>query len=356
MTHSESPAGSLPQSDRDWIDYLCGSQWIVPASQYPVRAEVAGRDEIVLGGYRTSIRDAVGARPRGLIDEALNFCLVHDCWKVVPLQAYRPLAYYAAFGKAEVFDCLRVAIRSLLTFGNWEHDIAVLTRVEDVDAVTDAVSPLKLGERLYIETVPGGDILDWCLARYRIDAARVFRTHQPLLYLDTDVFCDGPLDALCLGLAGSAKIEAKAEGLLSEGNPKAHGHWYGSHLLAADGQTVGRRERGFSTGVLGFANAELAADAFSAILRSAYGHAASSGDRDFFAGYDQPIANYVLRRLGLISYALMEQMASFCRVEPGALPLPTSHPRGLVHFNGHVGDSTSKRGAMENYLARLVSR
>jgi hypothetical protein len=189
-----------------------------------------------------------------------------------------------------------------------------------------------------------------------INAARVFRTHQPLLYLDTDVFCDGPLDALCLGLAGSAKIEAKAEGLLSEGNPKAHGHWYGSHLLAADGQTVGRRERGFSTGVLGFANAELAADAFGAILRSAYGHAASSGDRDFFAGYDQPIANYVLRRLGLISYALMEQMASFCRVEPGALPLPTSHPRGLVHFNGHVGDSTSKRGAMENYLARLVSR
>ncbi len=357
MTLSDRPTGSMPQSDRDWIDYLRGSQWIVPASRNPVRAEVTGRDEIVLGSYRTSISDAAAARPRGSFDEALKFCLVHDCWRVVPLQVYRPLAYYAAFGNSEVFDCLQIAIRSLLSFGNWKHDIAVLTRAEDVDAVAGAVSPLKLGERLYIETVPGDDILDWCLARYRIDAARVFRTHQPLLYLDTDVFCDGPLDALCLGLAGSAKIEAKAEGLLSEGRAEPHGHWYGWRLMTADGQVIDRLERGFSTGILGFANVDLAADAFSAILRSAYGHAASTGDRSFFAGYDQPIANYVLRKLGLASFTLMEQMASFCRVQPGTRTLPSdSHPRGLVHFNGVVGDSTSKREAMQHYLTSLAAQ
>ena len=357
MTHSETPAVTLPGSDQDWIDHLCRSWWIVPECQYPVRAAVTGRDEIRLGRFRVSIRDAVAARPCGPIDETLNLCLLHDGWKVIPLRLHRPLAYYAAFGNSRIFACLRIAVQSLLTFGHWRHDVAVLTSVEDRAAVIAAVSPLSLGERLHIITVPGGDMLDWCLARYRIEAAHIFRTHQPLLYLDTDVFCDAPLDTLCLGLAGSTKIEAKLEGALCEGEAEPHGHWYGWRLMTADGQPVDRLERGFSTGILGFANTGVAADAFSAIVRCAYGHAALTGNRRFFAGYDQPIANYVLRKLALPSFSLMETIASFCRVQPGARPLPgADRPQGLVHFNGVVGDATSKQGAMENYLAHLASQ
>ena len=343
--------------DRSWIDHLLASQWIVPDSQCPVRAEMTGRDEIGLRRYRTSIRDAVAARPIGPINETLKFCLVHDRWKVIPVRAYRPLAYYAAFGEPAVFACLRVAIRSLLTFGQWKHDIAVLTCIEDLEALATALLPLGLGERLYIVTVPGADILDWCLARYRIDAAPIFRTHQPLLYLDTDVFCDGPLDALCFGLAGATKIAAKSEGLLCEGEPEPHGHWYGWQLITADGQAADRLERGFSTGILGFANVGVAANGFSAVLRCADGHAVLTGDRRFFAGYDQPIANYVLRKLALVSFTLMEGVASFCRVPPGTQPLPDpGRPRGLVHFNGVAGDSSSKHAAMENYFTYLVSQ
>jgi hypothetical protein len=357
MRHNEPPAEALPEPDQHWIDHLFASRWIVSGSQDPVRAEMTGRDEIGLGRYRTSIRDAIAARPLGPTDEILKFCLVHDCWKVIHVRAYRPLAYYAAFGDPEVFACLRVAIQSLLTFGHWAHDIAVLTRIEDLGALAAALSPLRLGERLHIQTVPGEDVLDWCLARYRIDAAPVFRTHQPLLYLDTDVFCDGPLDGLCLDLAEATKIAAKSEGLLCEGEPEPHGHWYGWRLMTADGQAVDRQQRGFSTGTLGFANVGVAADAFSAILRCAYGHAQFAADRRFFAGYDQPIANYVLRKLALVSFTLMEGVASFCRVRPGTQPLPDpASPRGLVHFNGVVGDSASKRAAMENYFAYLLSR
>jgi hypothetical protein len=160
MIDSERPREPVPQAEQDWIDYLCRSQWIVPATPNPVHAEVVGQDQIVLGGYRASIRDAAAAHPGGSVDETLKFCLVHDHWKVVPIHVYRPLAYYAAFGRAEVFECLQIAVRSLLIFGNWKHDIGVLTRAEDVDAVVGALASLKLGERLYIETVPGDDILD----------------------------------------------------------------------------------------------------------------------------------------------------------------------------------------------------
>jgi hypothetical protein len=353
---NERPAEALPEPDQNWIERLLASRWIVPGGQHSVRAQIIAPDEIGFGPYRTTIRDAVAARPSGPIDEALQFCLVHDGWKVIPVRAYRPLAYYAAFGRPEVFACLQVAVRSLLTFGQWKHDIAVLTRLEDLGALAAALSPLALGERLRVITVPGGDILDWCLARYRIDAAPVFRTHQPLLYLDTDVFCDGPLDALCLSLAGATKIAAKSEGLLCEGEPEPHGHWYGWRLMTADGQEVDRLERGFSTGILGSADVGIAAAAFSAVLRCAYGHAVSTGDRRFFAGYDQPIANYVLRKLALVSFAIMDEVASFCRVVPGTRPLPDpGRPRGLVHFNGVVGDAAAKHAAMENYFAHLTS-
>ena len=55
--------------------------------------------------------------------------------------------------------------------------------------------------------------------------------------------------------------------------------------------------------------------------------------------------------------SLIEGVASFCRVHPGTRPLPGSRQSsGLVHFNGVVGDSISKREAMHNYLVWLVSR
>src|SRR5271157_2031119 len=100
--------------------------------------------------------------------------------------------------------------------------------------------------------------------------------------------------------------------------------------MTADGQAVDRLERGFSTGILGLANVGVAADAFSAILRCAYGHAELTGNRRFFAGYDQPIANYVLRKLALPSSILLDRVASFCRVQPGIRPLPgRDRPKGL---------------------------
>ena len=68
------------------------------------------------------------------------------------------------------------------------------------------------------------------------------------------------------------------------------------------------------------------------------------------------IANYVLRKLDLVSFTLMDEVASFCRVVPGTRPLPDpDRPRGLVHFNGVVGDSAVKHAAIENYFAYLAS-
>jgi hypothetical protein len=41
------------------------------------------------------------------------------------------LVYYAAFGDADIFHCLRLSIESMLRFGRRRHEILLLTRADD---------------------------------------------------------------------------------------------------------------------------------------------------------------------------------------------------------------------------------
>ncbi len=314
-------------------------------------ATLVSGNEIVIGTYKTTLQAVIASRPDVVNGPPLGFCPTYDAWKILPLKLYRPLVYYAAFGSDDIFGCLRAAIVSLLDFGKWNHDIGILTRSEDLGKVNAVVADLGLGDRLHIITVAGADILDWCLARYRIDAGEIFATHQPILYLDVDVICDAPLDDFCLQLTHSRAIELLPEGRLDEGHPDSSGQWFGWRLMAADGLTFDPSESGFSSGILGFANKAIAEQAFSAILRSAYHYADQAGTRHW---YDQPFAGYVLRKSGLISGKLLPAIAGFYRVDPAATPFPVpAAAAGLTHFNGIVGHAPSKRRAMEHYLSVL---
>ncbi len=320
-------------------------------------ASLAGNDDILFGPYRTTREAVVAARPDLTGGMPLEVCLTYDGWKILPLKVYRPLAFYAAFGDDEIFECLRVAVTSLLKIGRWAHDIAVLTRSEDVAKLHAALARLDIADRTHVVTVRGDNTLDWCLARYRIDAADIFATHQPLLYLDVDVLCDAPIEGFFRRLIRSGGIEVLPEGLLGEGDPNSSGHWFGWRLMAEDGLTFDPLEPGFSSGTLGFLNKRVAEQAFRAILRSAYLHAAQVGNRRYFEGYDQPFANYILKKLRLVSGNLMPGVINSCRVDPDRSPLPIPATRkGLVHFNGMVGDAAPKRRAMEHYLSMLYAR
>ena len=104
---------------------------------------------------------------------------------------------------------------SLLAFGEWSHSVAILTRSEDLPKVNAVVADLNLGIRLHIVAVPGADILDWCLARYRTNVAEIFATHQPILYLDVDVICRRSLGRPLSKLVQSRTIEVLPDGKVS---------------------------------------------------------------------------------------------------------------------------------------------
>jgi hypothetical protein len=219
--------------------------------------------------------------------------------------------------------------------------------------VRGSLARFALGERLHVAAVePCDDLLDWYLARYRVDAHPRLRSAQPLLYLDVDVVCDRPLEPLLAMLTFSPAIHACREGLLGEGHPDSAGHWFGWRLMQADGMPFDPNERGFSAGVLGAANADLAGSAYDLVVRCAYGFAASTGDRHRFLGYDQAYANYVLKKLGRIEINALPRLLNLFRVPPQGLVHPDPRAaRGLVHFLGVP--TAQKRDAMSAYITAL---
>jgi hypothetical protein len=317
---------------------------------------VVGDNTVAIGPYTTTLNALVAARPGGGEEAPLEFSVTHQGWRILPLKLYRPLIYYAAFGSDDVMACLRAAMMSLLELGRWRYDIAILTRPEDLAKVSATVADLRPKGRLHLVTVPAADVLDWCLARYKVNASKIFANHQPIIYSDIDVICDAPLDRFCIQLADCRGIEVLPEGRLDEGEPDSSGHWFGWRLMAADNVAFDPCEPGFSSGILGFANLSVVGHAFSAILRSAYCHAEQIGSRHHFGGYDQPFACYIMKKFGLISHQLLPGFARSCRVDPALSPLPVPANRGgLVHFNGIVGDALSKRKAMEHYLSLVLA-
>jgi hypothetical protein len=336
-----------------WFQHVAGSAWLTlgPPRIVTPKRDPDGRWR--LGDVETSDAELEAARPRGSDAAAKSFALIHQGWRVAPFHLFRPLVYFAAFYAPEVFDCLELAVRSLVRFGRWRYDVLVLTGAETVDTVRTRLAPLGLGERLHVAAVePAEDIVDWWLSRYRMDAHPIFEAAQPLLYLDVDMVCDRPLEPLLATLAVSDKIHTCRSGLIGEGTPESAGHWFGWRLTAQDAMPFDPNARGFSSGTLGAANRGIARPAYDLILRSAYGYAERTGVRRSFEGYDQCFANYVLFKLGVVEINILAQVLNLFRI-PEAGP---SHPdpgqaRGLVHFHGVP--YAERHEVMRAYMAAL---
>ncbi|WP_428492268.1 hypothetical protein [Rhodopila sp.] len=336
-----------------WLKQLLAAEWTDGIRTRPSRL-VINADHVMIGGLVAPIGSLIDARPADQPGAVLSFDLLHDGWKVTRLHKYKPLIYYAAFGSEDIFACLRASIFSLLTHGRWRHDIAVLTSPDRVALVRQQLAPICPPQRLHVAPVTGEDLLDWCCARYRLNAFQALWSAQPLLYLDTDVICDRPIDELMLGLIGSNTINLRQEGRLDEGEATSAGHWFGWRLLAGDGVPFDPSSPGFSSGAIGFANAVMAQPHFDAILASTYGHARSTANRHYYEGYDQPFANYVLRKRRCFATDLLNRSLRIHRVAADHISMPAPRSAtGLVHFTGGVGLAEPKRAAMENYLAAL---
>lgn len=338
-----------------WLSDLQGSLWLTHAPAGLVRIRPMGDGRWAVGDLTVSEAELLAARPPGTAGPVRLFHLVHEGWRVASFRRFRPLAYFAAFESPDIFECLRLAVTSLVEQGGWQWEVLVMTAAGTTGHVRALLEPCGLGERLHVAAVaPARDRLDWYLARYRLDAHPVQALGQPLLYLDADIVCDRPLEPLLMALAGSPAIHACADWTLDEGTLESAGHWFGWRLMVEDGMPVDFKAPGFSAGALGFANAAAAEVPFSLVLWSCYADAARPDGGRRLAGGDQPFANYVFRKLGCHALDTMTRFLTLHRFDgaDGLFPDPAA-ARGMVHFLG--SPAAGKARAMRAYVEALRS-
>lgn len=340
----------------EWLTYLQRGQWLTHAPSELVEVKPAQDGYWSLGNLLVTEDEILKAQPQGPVDQVRLFHVIHGDWRVASFRRFRPVVYFAAFRSPEVFACLKLAVSSLLQHGCWQWEVVVLTASETVDAVQVVLAPLGLDSRLIIVAVgPSEDRLDWCMARFRLTAHPLLTQAQPLLYLDTDIICDRPLQPFLEHLTASNTIHACMEGRLDEGHPNSAGHWFGWRLMVEDGVPFNPDELGFSAGALGMANAEMAGTPFSLILESVYADIKRADGGHKLAGQDQAFANYVLRKLGICEIVEMSKVLVLHRLDSGRGEFPDPlQAKGLVHFLG--ASTEGKLAAMRSYLVALVSR
>jgi hypothetical protein len=273
-----------------------------------------------------------------------SFTVDADGWQLERAHRYQPLVYFAAFGKPAFFSQLRVAMESLIGFGKYDGAIMVLTDAEPerLHALLPDLDPT----RLIVVPMKPTDHVGFIAARYAIldwaDAA----SFQPILYCDTDIVFDAPIEALLQAIATSQRICAPAEGF----SLLARSAFVGADLLAADGAEP-RYAIGFNAGTLGIPNLAEHGDVLH-LIRTILVNRRDLLGRRRVGLVDQPIANYVSFRSGHFDTAVLNR---FLRYGWSEVRRNIAGRRGLVHFFYPHGNAQAKYEAMEQYLVALTA-
>jgi len=297
-------------------------------------------------GY-TGLRPAAEGNPAMLTELAV----LREGWKIAGrLRLFRPLIYYAAFGKAEIFEQLRCSLRSLAEFGAYGGNIHIIS--DRPQAYIEDFVPPALIDRLTVQPVAGMDYWDFAFARYRLDEWRQAGSFRPLLYVDTDIAFDRPVEPLLKDIALSGKICVASEPCSKLNGPD----YSGAPLFRLAGIETGDHT-GFNAGCQGFPSLAETRRYFNLTL-----HAAERF-RDFHPGGisvfgDQPFTNYVAYLTETLDTAVMD---AAMRLSFPPLSAAPEDRTGMVHFwpCRHVAArhrvQATKRDHMQAYLEALTA-
>jgi hypothetical protein len=303
--------------------------------------EAADKYICKVGQISTELGHLLEARIEGSPCKSITF--TYDDWKIEKLIRFRPLIYFAAFGNDQIFRSLGLAIESLIEMGEYRDTVMVLTNVSRKEM--GFYLPVRYLPQIRYAYMPGLDLLDFTLARYRIAEVSGAFSFQPILYLDTDIICNASVTDILVDILRSDGLCLCAELDLYNS-----ADFYGASLFHADPTAQPREPRGLTSGLIGLPNID-AASTFSSILRTAYAHARTAG-RFALPYMDQPIVNYVLHKLGGFS---TDVLSSHVLNLNGNFSIPNHEtPKvGFVHFCGGIGNTSAKLPAIERYYAVL---
>lgn len=269
-----------------------------------------------------------------------------DGWKFERISLYRPLIYYTAFARDDIFAQLQLSLESLLAFGRYDGEVLIMA--DRPPAEVRRYVPAALHPRLHVMRVRVPRGLDYMMARYRVAEWGPAAGYQPLLYTDTDVVFDAPVRPMLAALAHHRLICAPQEQTRVADSPQL-----GRVQLEADGIAAGDR-LGFNAGTQGVANLTVQGGSlrliYDALTRFARAQAALGAP---LVWEDQPMANYVAMKTGCVDTALLSRCMRFDHpvYRQGPVTSPAGR-RGMVHFWGPQ-TYQEKNDKMQAYIQAL---
>lgn len=344
----------VSMADYDLLRRFAQSRWVIDSDPNPTARDtmtLLRGFKILFGGRECSLPDILeclragsdGARPLRLPKSFT--CLDGLC---TPMRAflYEPVIYATTGGADHFFDQLAQCFSSIRRFGNYDgHYVLVSNRQDDeVEACFTGIDRNKW-THLSVEV---NDVPTIVTMRRDILHHELFEQYQPILYLDSDIICDRPLEEMLADLVRSDKIFMTAEYAgrsIADVDP-AIGNWFGQSLYRPDDPAY-RAHHCINCGIFGARNREILIGPLDLVGR------AWSRYRMQFPGshaiaFDQPFFSYVLQTLGLVDVELLAGWATILNVSEPAARLV---PGGLAHFNLGVG--MDKTAAMRRYTELL---
>lgn len=340
------PAGELADltylQRQDWLD-VAGRCLIAGAS-----IRFANDFGLVFGQTRLDLTKGsiVAGRSAETANDTENlfssFILLRDGWKIGgEFRAFRPLVYYAAFGAQDAFEQLRLSLHSLVVFGRYRGAVHVISD-RPIDHVQSFV-PAELHGNLTVQRLEAGDYLNYSFTRYSITQWRPASSFQPILYIDSDIVIDCPLEPFLIKTALSASLL-----VVLEPSSRLHGDSsVGAMLFERDGG-VADDLAGVNSGCIGIPDLPAFARHFALVGEIARGYRAANGL--LALGFsDQAIFNYIVHRIMPIDPG---PLSAVTRVGPLDQPYADHQPVGMVHF-WMARQQGTKADAMARYIEHL---
>ncbi|WP_462122450.1 hypothetical protein [Methylorubrum thiocyanatum] len=216
----------------------------------------------------------------------------YDGWKLAEFLKYEPLIYFSVFGEEKSFEMLRLGLRSLCAFAQYQGEILIIT--DKVRAEMRQYIPKELMKSIHIFTRKLESIADYKLSRYGLESWGGASRFGPILYVDTDVLFDSPVEAIMIDIALERRIIGQGKV-----GPLWRDMGVGADIFELDGYRFHKdapEEQGFCTGTLGIPNMAEHASDLRLIYEAAIRYIGSKNCEEL-GWVDQPTANYMLYKL-----------------------------------------------------------
>ena len=342
----------------DYALMACYAQarWLIDGDERPTepgklrlidgfRIEFGGRT-VALDDFLIAMRSVSGCR--SLDGLPMSFTFIHGIYSASRARLFNPLIYTAIGGANNFFEQVCICFGSIESFGQYDGSYCLVS-----DRDRSAITP-------YLESI---DPVRWSNIQWdlneleKIVSARMnvlkdthFDGFQPILYVDSDVVCDRPIEGLLIAAARSDRILIASEfnglSIAEVGSP--NDNWFGAFLYEGDPR-IGSH-RCINNGIFAGCNRHVFLEPYGIVAQAWARFKAAYGDAHR-AAYDQPFYSYILQGLEAIDTTLMDQWVTNLQ---GVEPTGSYKPRGLAHFN--IGVGKDKTDAMLRYVDLLERR